>query len=77
MDVGRTNLVQMDILTSGLPVIGKPYQISLNYPKSINKEIWLLQNTGYIPKNLSPWAAPVIIVPKTPTPQILNNNNFT
>ena len=69
MDVGRTNLFQMDIPTAGPPIACKPYTISLKYQKFVNEKIRLLENAGWISKSLSLWAAPVIIVPKKPDPQ--------
>ena len=68
MDVGRTNLFQMDIPTMGPPVAHKSYPISLKYQKCFNEEINLLENAGCISKSLSLWAASVIIVPKKPDP---------
>ena len=66
MNVGRTNLFQMDIPSVGLPVVCKPYPIQLKYQKFVHEEIKLLENAGSISKSLSPWATPVIIVPKKP-----------
>ena len=48
MDVGRTNLFQMDILTTGTPTVCKPCPILLKYQNLINQEIRLLENTGCI-----------------------------
>ena len=39
MDVGRTNLFQMDIQTTELPVAWKPYPIPLKYQKFFDEEI--------------------------------------
>ena len=64
MDVGRTNLFQMDIPTVGPPLACKPYPIPLKYQKFVNKEIKLLENVDCISKSLNPWAAPVIILPE-------------
>ena len=68
IDVGRTNIFQMVIMTTGPPIACKPYPIPLKYQKIIDKEIWVLENAGCISKSLSPWAAQVMIVPKNPTP---------
>ena len=68
MDMGRTNLLQMDILTVVPPVAHKPYLILLKYQKSVNEEIKLLENAGCISKGLSLCATPFIIVPKKPDP---------
>ena len=38
-DFGRTNLVEMDLPTTGLPVASKPYTIHLKYKLFIDEEI--------------------------------------
>ena len=58
----------MDILTTGLPIACKLYNILLKYKKFVDKDIRLLENADCISKSLSLWAAPVIIVPKKPNP---------
>ena len=68
MDEGRTNLFQMDIQTMALPIACKLYPVLLKYQMFIGEEIRLFKNTGCISKSLSPWAAPVIIVPKESDP---------
>ena len=42
----------MDIPTTGLLIACKPYPIQLEYQNFINKEIWLLEDAGYISKSL-------------------------
>ena len=58
----------MDIPTAGLPIAHKLCPILLKYQKLIDFEIKLIENADYISKSLSPWATPVIIVPKKPDP---------
>ena len=48
MDVGRTNLFQMNIPTIGLPVACKPHPILLKGQRFVNEEIKLLENVGCI-----------------------------
>ena len=67
-DFGRTNLVKMDLPTTGLPVASKPYTIPLKYKSFIDDEIKLLEDTGCISKSLSNWASPICIVKKKPNP---------
>ena len=38
------------------------------YQKFIDEAIWLLESAGCIPKSLSLWTAPVIVVQKKPDP---------
>ena len=63
-DFGRTNLVEMDLPTTGLPVASKP----LKYKSFIDEEIKLLEDTGCISKSISNWASPICIVKKKPDP---------
>ena len=64
MNVGGTNLFQVDIMTTDLPIACKPFPIPLKYQKFVNKEIGLLEDAGCISKSLSLWEAPLIIFPK-------------
>ena len=50
IDMGRTNLFQMDIPTAGPPVAGKPCPILVKYQKVVNKEIKFLENVRCISK---------------------------
>ena len=67
-DFGRTNLVEMDLPTTGLPVASKPYTIPLRYESFIDDEIKLLEDAGCISKSISDWASPICIVKKMPDP---------
>ena len=65
-DFGWTNLIEMDIPTTGPPVSTKPYTIPLKYKAFINEEIKLLEDASCISKSFSDWASPIWIVKKTP-----------
>ena len=67
-DFGRTDLIEMDLPTTGLPVSTKPYTIPLQYRSFDNEEIKLLEDAGCISKSLSDWASPVCIMKKKPDP---------
>ena len=67
-DFGRTNLVEMDLLTTGLPVASKLYTIPLKYKLFVDDEIKLLEDAGCISKSTSNWASPICIVKKKPDP---------
>ena len=67
-DCGRTNLVEMDLPTTGLPVTSKLYTIPLKYKSFIDNKIKLLEDAGCISKSLSNWASPICIVKKKPDP---------
>ena len=71
-DIGKTLLpktVEMDIDTGDSPPIAsKPYTLSLKHYDWVQKEITTLERVGIITKSISPWASPVVIVPKKSAP---------
>ena len=52
-DFSRTNLVEMDLPTTGPPVATKPYKIPLKYKSFMDDKIKLLEDAGCISKSLS------------------------
>ena len=70
-DIGKTLLVEMDIDTGLLqpPIASKPYTLSLKHYDWVQKEITTLEKAGIITKSISPWASPVVIVPKKSAPR--------
>ena len=67
-DFRHTNLVEMDLPTTGPPVSSKLYTIPLKYQSFVDEEIRLLEDAGCISKFLSDWASPICIVKKKPDP---------
>ena len=68
-DIGKTLLVEMNINTGDSPPIAsKPYTLSLKHYDWVQKEITTLERAGIITKSISPWASPVVIVPKKSAP---------
>ena len=68
-DIGKALLVEMDIDTGDSPPIAsKPYTLSLKHYDWVQKEITTLERAGIIIKSISPWASPVVIVPKKSAP---------
>ena len=65
-DFECTNLVEMDLPTTGPPVSSKPYTIPLKYQSFVDEEIQLLEAAGCISKSLSNWASPICIIKKKP-----------
>ena len=45
-DFGRTNLVEMDLPTTGLPIASKPYTIPFKCKSFVDEEIKLLEDAG-------------------------------
>ena len=68
-DIGRTSLIEMEIDTSdSLPVAQNPYTLPLKHHEWVRKETETLEKAGVIERSLSPWASPVIVVPKKSAP---------
>ena len=68
-DIGKTQLIEMDIDTGNSPPIAQsPYTLPLKHYEWVQREIETLEKAGVIVKSLSPWASPVIVVPKKSAP---------
>ena len=68
-DIGRTQLVIMDIDTGDSPpVSSRPYTLALKHHRWVQEEIETLERAGVIAKSMSPWASPIVIVPKKSQP---------
>ena len=68
-DIGKTLLIEMDIDTGNSPPIAsRPYTLPLKHYEWVRKEISTLERAGIITKSISPWASPVVIVPKKSAP---------
>ena len=64
-DIRRTKLVKMDIDTGDSPpVSSRPYTLLLKHHEWAQKEIESLECAGVITKSMSPWASPIVVVPK-------------
>ena len=68
-DIGRTQLVTMDIdMGDSPPVSSRPYTLALKHHRWVQEEIETLERVGIITKSMSPWASPIVIVPKKSQP---------
>ena len=68
-DIGRTQLVTMDIDTGDSPpVSSRPYTLALKHHRWVQEEIETLERAGVITKSMSPWPSPIVIVPKKSQP---------
>ena len=68
-DIGQTPLVIMDIDTGDSPpVCQKPYSLPLKHVEWVQKELEILERAGVIQRSMSPWASPIVIVPKKTEP---------
>ena len=68
-DIGRTPLVTMEIETGDSPpVCQQPYNLALKHVEWVQKELQILEKAGVIERSISPWASPIVIVPKKSEP---------
>ena len=59
----------MDIPTGDSPPITqRPYTLALKHVQWVQEEIEILEKAGIIAKSVSPWASPIVIVPKKTAP---------
>ena len=64
-DIGRTQLIMMDIDTGDSPpVSSRPYTLALKHHQWVQNEIETLERAGVITKSMSLWASPIVVVPK-------------
>ena len=68
-DIGRTSLIKMDVETGdNPPVCQRPYTLPLKHAKWVKKELNILEAAGIIVRSVSPWASPIVVVPKRSAP---------
>ena len=68
-DIGRTQLITMDIDTGDSPPVSShPYTLALKHHQWVQEEIETLECAGVITKSMSPWASPIVVVPKKSQP---------
>ena len=68
-DIGHTPLVTMDIDTGDSPPVSqRPYRLPLKHVEWVTKELEILEKAGVISRSVSPWASPIVIVPKKSEP---------
>ena len=53
---------------NSVPLAQSPYTLPLKHYDWVRKEIETLEKAGVIERSLSPWASPVIVVPKKSAP---------
>ena len=68
-DIGRTQLITMDIdMGDSPPVSSRPHTLALKHHRWVQEEIETLERAGVIAKSMSPWASPIVVVPKKSQP---------
>ena len=64
-DIGRTQLITMDIDMGDSPLVSsRPYTLALKHHQWVQDEIETLERAGVFTKSMSPWASPIVVVPK-------------
>ena len=68
-DIGKTDLIQMDIDTGDSPpVCQKPYTLALKHKEWVEQEVRMLEEIGVVKKSISKWASPIVVVFKKSAP---------
>ena len=50
------------------PITQQPYTLPLKHAKWVQKELEILEKAGVIVRSVSPWASPIVVVPKRTAP---------
>ena len=68
-DIGKTPLLEVEIDTNdSLPITQKPYTLPLKHTEWVQRELEILEKAGVIVRSVSPWASPIVVVPKRTAP---------
>ena len=68
-DIGKTPLLEVEMDTGDSPLITqKPYTLPLKHTKWLQRELEILEKAGVIVRSVSPWASPIVVVPKRTAP---------
>ena len=51
------------------PITQRPYTLPLKHATCIQKELEILGKAGVIVRSVSPWASPIVVVPKRTAPE--------
>ena len=64
-NIGKTPLLEVEIDTGGsMPITQKPYTLPLKHTEWVQRELEILEKAGVIVRSVSPWASPIVVVPK-------------
>ena len=50
------------------PITQIPYSLPLKHVTWVQKELEILENAGVLVRSVSPWASPIVVVPKRTAP---------
>ena len=64
-DIGKTPLLEVEIDTGdSVPITQNPYTLPLKHTEWVQRELEILEKAGVIVRSVSPWASPIVVVPK-------------
>ena len=64
-DSGKTPLLEVEINNGdSLPITQKPYTLPLKQLHGYKENLKILEKAGVIVRSVSPWASPIVVVPK-------------
>ena len=67
--LGKLLLLEVEIDTGDSPPITqKSYTLPLKHTTWVQRELEILEKAGVIVRSVSPWASPIVIVPKRTAP---------
>ena len=62
-------LLEVEIDTGdSLPITQKPYTLPLKHTTWVQRELEILEKASVIMRSVSPWASPIVMVPKRTAP---------
>ena len=68
-DIGKTPLLEVEIDSGdSLLITQKPYTLPLKHTEWVQRELEILEKAGVIVRSVSPWASPIVVVPKRTAP---------
>ena len=68
-DIGKTPLLEVEIdAGDSLPITQKPYTLPLKHTTRVQRELEILEKASVIVRSVSPWASPIVVVPKRTAP---------
>ena len=68
-DIGKTPLLEVEIDTGdNVPITQKSYTLPLKHTAWIQRELEILEKVSVIVRSVSPWASPIVVVPKRTAP---------
>ena len=69
-DIRKTPLLEVEIDTGDSTTITlKPYTLPVKHTTWVQRELEILDKASVIVRSVSPWASPIVVVPKRTAPR--------